>query len=567
MKSLLLSYLHFFCAVTYAGMAVCIILKDWRALISRLFAVLFLCFAGWSLAFTFVHNPQLSARQAQWFLNFSSLGGVCFILFTFWSVLAFTGRHSWLRNWRLNAPLAAGAMVFIIAQWSNYPILAIDSGNRQSYGWDTILRHGVWTNLYYLYSYGLACVSLYLLFFCAVKDPQSAKRRQAWVISVTGLAVIAANTAFGFLSEWHPGAFPHISDMAYLLWTGGILFAMYRYELFSLTPSTVADKIIETMSDALLITDMTGRICHVNSAGLSLIGIERRDIINKAIDLFIDDKYQSAGVGRGAAAMNGVPSTREALCVTSAGTVKPVLISSSLQIDESKTPQGRIYVIRDMTDLRRRERDTVEAIASEQLRTAHDLHDGLGQHLTGLALQCKLLERVLRKGDSIAPSQMAEITRLTNQATEQVHSLSKGLSPVAIGGQGLADALQGLALTTRNTFGIPCTFIDTSDDFRVNDVAALHLYRIAQEAITNAAKHGQPGRITISLEKDPTAFVLAICHDGKGMPGDLENSTGLGLRIMHYRARTIGGMLQIESRPDAGVIVRCLLPVAERGPQ
>jgi two-component system CheB/CheR fusion protein len=127
---------------------------------------------------------------------------------------------------------------------------------------------------------------------------------------------------------------------------------------------------------------------------------------------------------------------------------------------------------------------------------------------------------------------------------------------------GLVNALSALASNISDMFRIECTFA-CSPAHAVNDPAtATHLYRIAQEAVNNAVKHGAATRVEIALQREPEHLVLRICDNGSGIRTHPGSTTGMGMRTMRYRAAVIGGGIAVMSNPGGGTIVTCTAPVA-----
>jgi signal transduction histidine kinase len=207
------------------------------------------------------------------------------------------------------------------------------------------------------------------------------------------------------------------------------------------------------------------------------------------------------------------------------------------------------------------EKEILDVSEREHRKIGQELHDSLGQQLTGVAFMTKVLEQKLAKKSLNEASDAAEISQLVNQATNQARSLAKGLHPVDLDTGTLMSSLQELAASTETLFGIHCTF---KSDKRVqveNPEVAVHLYRITQEAITNAIKHGNAKNIQIDLAYDRHKAVLTLRNDGIDFPKDFEaRHTGMGLQIMDHRVDIIGGSLDIQKGPKGGTIVTCKFP-------
>ncbi len=205
----------------------------------------------------------------------------------------------------------------------------------------------------------------------------------------------------------------------------------------------------------------------------------------------------------------------------------------------------------------RLERELLEISEREQRRIGQELHDSLGQQLTGIAIMTKVLEQKLRRQDAGEAADAGEIAQLVNEAVSQTRQLSRGLHPVALDEHGLMSALQGLGLTTQRVFGVACEF-QCERPVAVKDTAvATHLYRIAQEAVTNAIRHGETSRIVLELTAARDRGALTIENNGRDFPGELPPGEGMGLKVMRYRAEMIGGTLEISPAPAGGTRVTC----------
>jgi PAS domain S-box-containing protein len=215
----------------------------------------------------------------------------------------------------------------------------------------------------------------------------------------------------------------------------------------------------------------------------------------------------------------------------------------------------------EMIERKRLEKSILDISEKEKGRIAQDLHDGLGQHLTGVAFLSKVLERKLIEKSVPDACDAGKIARLVNEAINQTRELAKGLLPVPSGSKGLTSALQHLATEVEELFHISCHFkVDEEVSIRDIDVAT-HLYRIAQEAVTNAIKHGQSRRIVIGLSHRRDQVLVSIQDDGSGFTDPPGNKEGMGIRTMNYRANMIGASLDIQKNPAGGTVVVCALPM------
>lgn len=232
---------------------------------------------------------------------------------------------------------------------------------------------------------------------------------------------------------------------------------------------------------------------------------------------------------------------------------------------EARVRQRTAALNSEMQERRRLEEEILRISEREQLRIGHDLHDSLCQHLTGIALAGEVLSEQLAK----SPAQAAaanHIVRLVEDAIELTRQLARGLYPVEMTHEGFTDALQELAVNIGERFKLSCHLECPSPVFIAEPGIAINLYRIAQEAATNAIKHGKASEIVIRVETSDDAITLTICDDGIGLPENHQGGSGMGLRIMAYRASIINGTFGVERLPAGGTCVTCTVPAAGRPP-
>jgi len=205
----------------------------------------------------------------------------------------------------------------------------------------------------------------------------------------------------------------------------------------------------------------------------------------------------------------------------------------------------------DITERKRLEKAILEVSAREQHRIGEDLHDGLGQHLTGIAFMSKVLESKLSEMSLPESVDAAKIVKLVNEAINKTRELSRGLLPVVSDAHGLMSALTRYAEETQDLFRISCRF-ECGSPVLVYDVnVATHLYHIAREAVNNAIKHGHPSHIVIRLSAE------------NGISEASANQAGMGLNIMNYRANMVGGLLDVRKNSTAGTSVVCVFPLRD----
>ncbi len=213
---------------------------------------------------------------------------------------------------------------------------------------------------------------------------------------------------------------------------------------------------------------------------------------------------------------------------------------------------------RDITARKQLEAQVLEVSSREQRRIGQDLHDVLGQNLTGLAFVNRVLEQRLSQKRLPEAEDAARVGAGIRQAIAQARALSRGLCPIDQKADGLMLALQALAGNVTEFFGISCLFQSSKPVLLADMAAAMHLYHIAQEAVNNAVKHSKADQIRIGLHDDGDGFHLTVRDNGCGISEPLETTSGMGLSIMKYRAGMIGGSLEVKRHPEGGTIVTCI---------
>jgi signal transduction histidine kinase len=219
-----------------------------------------------------------------------------------------------------------------------------------------------------------------------------------------------------------------------------------------------------------------------------------------------------------------------------------------------------LTIAHDVTERRQLERELIRISERERQRIGYDLHDTLGQQLAGIAFLSKVLEQRLTAHNAAEAAQAVQIVTFVNQAIEQARTLAGGLAPVTLETYGLVFALQELAASVEALFHCSCK-VSSHHAIHITDHAvAMHLYRIVQEAVNNAIQHGKAQQITITLSVRRDGGMKLMVHDnGVGFPTNIAERPGMGLRIMHHRARMVGAILEIQREACGGTCVICIL--------
>ncbi len=221
---------------------------------------------------------------------------------------------------------------------------------------------------------------------------------------------------------------------------------------------------------------------------------------------------------------------------------------------------------RQMAQRKRLEQELLEVTEQERIRIGQDLHDNLGQQLTGIALLTRSLEETLKEKRVPQARDARKIEALVNQAISHTRELARHLTSVGLVRNDLPAALKGLASQVKTTFKLSCRFqCRGALPLPLQEAEARQLYNIAQEAVTNAIKHGRATRLQLRLLSRPDKVDLVIRNDGLPFaPQPHQPGPGMGLRIMHYRASVIGAWLEIRPNRNGGTTIACSLPIKQK---
>jgi two-component system CheB/CheR fusion protein len=320
--------------------------------------------------------------------------------------------------------------------------------------------------------------------------------------------------------------------------------------------------IVETAVDAIITIDRQGTITTFNPAAEQIFGYRAREAIGQNVKMLMPaphrveyDDYVRRYVETGEATLVG--TTRELTAQRKNGSLFPIALSVSA-VEELSFFTG---IVRDISERNAMQAKILSIATEEQRRIGQELHDGTQQELTGLGLLAQNLSDALQERSLPEGELAAKVAVGISKANQRVRLLARGLVPVPVDAEGLMSALGELAKDTAEIRGLSCTFTCPESVVVPDDVVATHLYRIAQEAVTNAIKHAEADEIEISLQQANGVIRVEVCDNGMSIDEKREPTQGVGLGIMGYRCSLIGGNLEVERLDSGGTRVACPVPV------
>jgi two-component system, LuxR family, sensor kinase FixL len=321
--------------------------------------------------------------------------------------------------------------------------------------------------------------------------------------------------------------------------------------------------ILDTAVEGIITIDEHGLILSMNRAAETLFGWTAEEAVGRNVSLLMPAPYRDAHDGyisryrrTGEAKIIGIG--REVSGLRRDGTVFPM----DLAISEVKLPGRRLFTgfIRDLTERRRLEAQVLEISEQERRRMGRELHDGICQQLAGLTLVSQSLEERLRREKHPIAERLKRCREEILSIVNETRRLARGLCPMLLESEGLVAALEALADGADLPGRHRCRFVCRRKVDIEDPTAATHLFRIAQEAVNNAVRHSGARSINIALDHDGHTVQLKIRDNGVGTdpshPGD-----GMGLNLMRYRARMMGGSVLLEPTAGGGTTVVCSVPV------
>ncbi len=354
-----------------------------------------------------------------------------------------------------------------------------------------------------------------------------------------------------------------------LVFSGVDITALMHAEQQRQATATQAYAIVRTAVDAIIVINQRGFIESFNPAAEKLFGYPAAEAIGQNVSILMPEPYASEHnlylenyLETGVAGIIGIG--REVTGRKKDGSLFPMYLS----VGEFQLEDGRHFagIVRDRTEVNRMQAQIIEVSDREKQLIGQDLHDGVGQVLSGAAFLAKALSTRLRKKNPNESAQAEQLAALISSAISQNRQLSRGLQPLTNADE-LPSALEALAMQLETVSAVKCAVRVRDWPHGMDLNTSTHLYRIAQEAMNNATKHAHAKQVEVGLKAARSGLRLTIRDDGVGLVRANYRRKGLGLSIMQYRARAIGGRLDIRSTRGNGTTIICEIehPVGLQG--
>ncbi len=314
--------------------------------------------------------------------------------------------------------------------------------------------------------------------------------------------------------------------------------------------------VMEAVPDPILVHDTNGLVTYLNPAFTRVFGWSEQNCLGrKMVDFVEGGNWEKLRRDLWDRPHKTVISSVETRGYRKNGSQIHVSIRRATYRDRTGKISGSVTVYRDVSEMKRLEKEVMDIGDRERQKFGHDLHDDLCPHLIGIVGLATVLKRKLETRGIAEAAQMGKIKELLKVAVVKCRQLARGLCPVNLVDHGLVAALHELSENVQSLFQISCKFDCEADVMIRDNTVATHIFRIIQEAVYNAARHASPHEIRIQLTAGSGRLVLTVTDDGIGLPQEDRNQ-GMGLRIMDFRANMIQASLTIRPNSDGGTEVQ-----------
>ena len=345
----LLALLHFLSFFIYLYMFWFVLYKNPKALLNRVCAMLIFCFVIWTFGAIFISEVIYSKNTARLAMNLYSIGWCSFAAFSVWFDLVFAKKEKILKKKITYVWLFLPAILFTYKQWTGFLIVDFIS---QPYGWSYTWSKSIWHLLFYAYYSLYMLYAVYLVFDFGRKTKRLREKKQAKIMVTTSLIALNLGSLSNvLLQELNIHRVPALADVLSLIWLGGIVYAITRYGLMTISPETAAENILATMDDSLILIDPDSRIITVNQATLDLLGYKKQELIGSSVTTILSDGDYAERLKE--LMQKGTIRDYNTFYRTSSKEKIPISLFMSLLKDKAGELAGIVCIARDMREIRR----------------------------------------------------------------------------------------------------------------------------------------------------------------------------------------------------------------------
>ncbi len=583
--------LHFFAFITNFSLAVFILSKNARAALNRSCAAVILLFSIWSLGTTFMRDSKISLSTAELANNLASLGWISFSAAFLFFVLLLTAPRNKRPSIAVSSAILAAPVPFLILQWSGG---FMQSYRLEPYGWVGVWNSSVSTYFFYAYFASFIITGLFLIRRLQKTGKPSTKRKQAAVLFWTvTLSLLLGSISSVILRTLGIYSVPPLGDFFTIFFAYGLFYSTARYRLFELNPAAAADKILETMSDALMLVDSSGKIISCNPALINMLGYDYDELLNGDYTVvFPEHIFKTTYIKE--LLRSGSLTNREGALKTANGSTMPALISAGVMRDADGKPQGFVMVAHDYSEIRKAQDELIFACdAAEGANRAKSAFLANMSHEIRTPLNAILGFAQLLMAGETDPGKKEKL-EIINQSGEnllytindildfsRIEAGKVALNPVEFSPGDMCEGIvrmlslrarqKNLALNTRLLHDTPSVIC--GDVHRIR--------QILSNLVDNALKFTEKGTITLEYGYKNGTAVFRVIDTGIGIPREKHatvfsafdqadpsstrryGGTGLGLAIVKSLVQQMGGSISLESAPGEGSIFTVGIPLPE----
>lgn len=393
-------------------------------------------------------------------------------------------------------------------------------------------------------------------------DPMSITNKQNLCASAL-IPLPGRNQPIGVLAICGCSPYDHSAEEMRFLETSASLLSSVINRVESEAKSKT---ILDTTIDGIITIDEHGYIESFNPAAERLFGYSEERVIGEKVNMLMPEPYKSEHdrylenyKKTGERKIIGIG--REVTGLHQSGDTFPMYLA----VNEMKFNGRRMFtgIVSDISQQRELEQELLQSSEHERRRIGQDLHDGLGQMLSGIGMMSRQMTNTLKKENHRLAEKAEEVSGFIKEADEYARQLSRGLMPVDIDSRGLTTAFERLMNNAAKMFQVEARFHEENAPVFEDNSVVEQVYRIGQEAVNNAVKHGNASEIDLILGANEEFVSLEIHDNGKGFPKNWRENAGMGMKIMQFRARLVGATLEVYDRSDGGTVLRCTIPKKE----